>query len=166
VQISSSQVVVQLASTSFGSAGLPVFSISKAVIDPGSVGTVKISALARAMAGIAPTGAAPQLNLAVQLVGSSGGASSLSFTPSAPAAAAAERFAVAARDPGEAARAAAVEQAAQRQAQQATSAEVAPGAQPLAADPVAARSAYTATASATAAASALPAAASSVDISV
>jgi hypothetical protein len=153
---------VQLASTSFGSAGLPVFSISKAAIDPGSVGTVKISALARAMAGIATTGAAPQLNLAVQLVGSFGGASSLSFTPSAPAAAAAERFAAVLRDPGEAARSAAVEEAAQRQAEQAAP-EPVPESQPVL-DPAAARSAYASTATATA--SAPTPVASSVDVSV
>lgn len=100
---------MQLASASYGSAGLPVFSISTAPSVGGEIGTVQISALARAMAGVAPVGVAPQLNLAVQYVGSFGTGSSLSFTPFSPAAAAADRYAIVDSDPGDAARQAAAE---------------------------------------------------------
>ncbi len=109
MQIPPSQVVVQLASASFGSAELPVFSISTSPAAGGEPGTVQISALARAMAGVAPVGATPQLNLAVQYVGSFGTGSSLSFTPFSPAAAAADRYAIIDSDPGQEAREAAAE---------------------------------------------------------
>ena len=88
---------------------MPVFSISTSPSKGGEVGTVQISALARAMAGVAPVGAAPQLNLAVQYVGSFGTGASLSFTPFSPAAAAADRYPVIDSDPGTAAREAAAE---------------------------------------------------------
>lgn len=103
MQILSNQVVVQLASPlSSGKGAMPVFSISTSPVTGDQLGTVKISALARAMAGIAPVGASPQLNLAVQYVGSFGSGSSLSFTPFAPAAAAADLYPVIEAEPSEA----------------------------------------------------------------
>lgn len=165
MQIAPSQVVVQLASTSFGSAGLPVFSISTSPSPSGKAGTVQISALARAMAGVAPVGATPQLNLAVQYVGSFGTGSSLSFTPFSPAAAAADRYAIIDSDQGEAARTAAAEDAAERLAEvqtQPAATESTPAATPAPAVQNSASTAY-----ATAAASTAPAPApASVDISV
>lgn len=150
MQINPSQVVVQLASTSFGSAGLPVFSISTSPAPSGKPGTVQISALARAMAGVAPVGATPQLNLAVQYVGSFGTGSSLSFTPFAPAAAAADRYAVMDSDPGQAAREAAAQATEALFAEQAeTRAEAqAPAAPVPAASPATVSSAYATTAAA------------------
>lgn len=91
MQVYPSQVIVQVAPASLAGAGLPVFNITTARLDAPQGVSVRISALARAMAGVAPTGAGPQLSLAVSYAGSFG--TSMSFTPFAPAAAAAELYA-------------------------------------------------------------------------
>ncbi|MCK7592831.1 hypothetical protein [Pseudomarimonas salicorniae] len=170
MQISPSQVVVQLASTSFGSAEMPVFSISTSPSPSGQAGTVQISALARAMAGVAPVGATPQLNLAVQYVGSFGTGSSLSFTPFSPAAAAADRYSVIDSDPGEAARTAAADAAAEKLAAEQVAAGAAQQAEPIplaASLPAAPAPAPVASAAYASTASAAPApAATTVDVSV
>ena len=119
----SNQVQVRLASSPLATgSSVPVFSVSRQS-SAGASAQVNISAAARALAGVSGLAAGAQLQLFVQYVGAFGG-SGRSFSPFSPAQTYSQRFAA---DPGQSARAEAVEAALDQRAleQQAAAANAA-----------------------------------------